>query len=153
MKTLFQRPDQLDEPLDVIVTVFNSPRYRTRWKLYEDFASRVEGLPGVRLWTVEVAFGRREFAITSKDNPRHLQLRTTAEIWHKERAQNLMLYRVVETYPGAKYIAFVDCDISFARHDWADSTRQRLQHYHVVQMWGEAYDLDADGHITQQHES
>ena len=153
MKTLFQRPDQLDEPLDVIVTVFNSPRFRNRWKLYEDFASRVEGLPSVRLWTVEVAFGRRAFAVTRPGHPRHLQLRTSAEIWHKERAQNLMLARVVAQYPEAKYIAFVDADISFARHDWADSARQRLQHYHVVQMWGEAYDLDADGHITQEHES
>lgn len=153
MKTLFQRPDQLDEPLDVIVTVFNSARFRNRWKLYEDFASRVENLPNVRLWTVEVAFGRRRFAITQPDNPRHLQLRTNSEIWHKERSQNLMVNRVVSAYPQSKYIAFIDGDVTFARHDWADSARHQLQHYDVVQLWGEAYDLDDNGNIVMAHRS
>lgn len=64
-----------------------------------------------------------------------------------------MLARVVTQEPEARYIAFVDADVTFSRADWADETRHALQHYAVVQMWGEAYDLDADGHILQSHDS
>jgi len=154
VKTLFQRPDKLDAPLDVIVTVFNSARYRSRWKHYEDFISMAERAgKAVRLWTVEVAFGDRAFAVTDRRNRRHLQLRTNSEIWHKERSQNLMLARVVTEHPDSAYIAFIDADITFARHDWADETRHALQHFSVVQMWQEAHDLDAAGNIIQQHAS
>lgn len=153
-RTMFQRPDYLSYPLDVIITVFNSARYRTRWKHYEDFVSHCN-LAGdaVRLWVVEVAFGDREFVITSPHNERHLQLRTTSELWHKERSQNLLVQRIVQRHPRARWFAFVDPDISFIRHDWADETRHALQHYDVVQMWEQAYDLDDKGNIIQEHRS
>jgi hypothetical protein len=152
--TLFQRPDRVAQPLDVILTVFNSARFRTRWKHYQDFVSMAERAgSAVRLWTVEVAFGERAFAVTEKGNPRHLQLRTNCEIWHKERSQNIMLSRVVTEHPDCKYIAFADADITFARHDWADETLHALQHHSVVQMWSEAYDLDANGNIIHSHKS
>ena len=41
-KHLFSRPDQIKEPLYVITSVFNAVRYRTRWKLYQDFVRMVE---------------------------------------------------------------------------------------------------------------
>lgn len=107
----------------------------------------------VRLWTAEIAFGDREFSITGLSNPRHLQLRTSHELWHKERSQNLLLQRVLSQHAEAEYIAFVDADISFIRHDWADETRHALQHYDVVQMWREAYDLDYHGNVIQKHVS
>src|ERR1043166_1797005 len=152
MKTLFQRPDRLKQPLDVLVPVFNSARYRNRWKHYEDFITMAERT-SVRLWTVEIAFGGREFAVTRNGNPRHLRLRTSSELWHKERSQNLLLQYALSQQPDIKYIAFVDPDITFIRHDWADETLHALQHYDVVQMWREAYDLDDNGHIIQQHRS
>lgn len=153
-RTMFQRPDYLSYPLDVIITVFNSARYRTRWKHYEDFVSHCNLVgDSVRLWVVEVAFGDREFVVTSPTNERHLQLRTDSELWHKERSQNLLVQRIVQRHPRARWFAFVDPDISFIRHDWADETRHALQHYDVVQMWKEGYDLDKDGHIIQEHRS
>lgn len=154
MQTMFQRPDYLNYPLDVIVTVFNSARYRTRWKHYEDFVSNCS-LAGdaIRLWVIEVAFGEREFVITSPNNERHLQIRTNSELWHKERTQNLLVQKIVQKHPRAKWFAFIDADVSFIRHDWADETRHALQHYKVVQMWNEAYDLDDRGHIVQEHQS
>jgi hypothetical protein len=157
MQTFFQRPDRLEQPLDVIIPVFNSARYRTRWKHYQDFVSMAErAANAVRIWTVEIAFGDRAFALNSQPstlNHRVLRLRTSAELWHKERSQNLLLQYLLSQQPDAEYIAFVDPDITFVRHDWADETRHALQHYDVVQMWREAYDLDPSGGVMHRHRS
>ena len=154
LATPFQRPDRITQPLDVILTVFNNARWRSRWKLYDDFLRHAQASgDAVRIWTVEVIFGKREAAVTSPANPRHLQLYTTSELWHKERSQNLLVQRVIQQYPNAEYFAFVDADVTFARPDWADETRHALQHFDVVQMWRDAYDLDAKGNIILQHKS
>lgn len=147
MLTLFSRPDQIEDPLHVITTVFNPSRYRNRWKLYQDFALRMQR-PDVRLYTAEVAFGDREFAIPAADNVFHF--RTQSEIWLKENALNLLVQRLP---PDWKYLAWVDADISFVRDDWANETLHALQHYKVVQMWAEAHDLDHNHNILQSFKS
>ena len=147
LKRLFSRPDRLHDPLYVVTTVFNSPRYRTRWKLYEDFALRVERA-GAILYTVEVAFGARDFAVTTSDNPHHVQLRTTHELWLKENALNLGVARLPSDW---KYVAWIDADVTFARNDWADETRHLLQHYAIIQMWSEAQDLTPEHTVHRRH--
>jgi len=76
--THFQRPDHVQAPLHVVTPLFNSARYRTRWKHYEDFAKRVEEAHAI-LHTVEVAFGNRSHL------PKHIghtvKLRTTHEMF------------------------------------------------------------------------
>jgi hypothetical protein len=146
MDTLFRRPDRIEEPLYVLTTVFNSARWRTRWKLYEDFARMVARIPRARLYTVEVAFGQRAFALRpevaqSREGDLLLQLRTCCELWHKERALNLLAQRLPH---HAKYLATIDADMDFVRDDWADETIHQLQHYHVVQMYSEWMSLSAD---------
>lgn len=138
--TMFQRPDRVCDPLYVITMISNPVRYRSRWRLYHDFAKRCAAA-GAVLYTCEVAFGHREFSITSPDEPRHLQLRTSSELWHKENALNLLLSRLPLDW---KYVAWVDADVSFARDDWANETLHQLQHHPVVQMFSEAQDLDPD---------
>jgi hypothetical protein len=91
----------------------------------------------------EVAFGGRPFEVTEPDNPHHLQLRTSVELWHKENALNLLIANAIRRYPEAKYFAWVDADVQFARPDWAQETLHQLQHYHVVQMWSMCQDLSA----------
>ena len=149
MKTFFQRPDRLHCPLYVITSVFNAARYKTRWKLYQDFAKMVAEA-GAILYTVEVAFGERDFAVTMPDNPRHLQLRTRSEFFLKENALNLLMARLPL---DAAYIAWIDADIKFVRADWANETLHQLQHYQVVQMWSEAEDLGPDYEGLQKHHS
>src|SRR5262249_6202674 len=73
------------------------------------------------------------------------RLRTNVEIWHKENALNLLISNAIRNYPEAKYFAWVDADVQFARPDWAQETLQQLQHFHVVQMWSMCQDLSA-GH-------
>jgi hypothetical protein len=148
-RTIFQRPDTLKETLYVITPVFNSTRYRTRWKHYEDFKIMVEA-SGAILYTVEVAFGNRDFAITEVNNPHHLQLRTDHELWYKENALKLILQRLPRDW---NKVAWVDCDITFVRHDWADETLHQLEHFDFVQMWSEAEDLDTNYESVRKHHS
>jgi hypothetical protein len=139
VKTLFQRPDRIQDPLYVVTMISNPARYRVRWKHFEDFAKRCAEA-GAILYPVEVAFGDREFVI---DHPNVIRLRTSHELWHKENAINLGIQRLPQ---DAKYIGCVDADVQWARADWADETVHALQHYDVVQMWSEAQDLDPDHH-------
>lgn len=138
MPTHFQRPDVLKDPLYVVTVISNQVRYRSRWKLYEDFAKRVAE-SGAILYTVEIAFGEREFV--EPCGPRYLKLRTTSELWHKENALNLLVSHLPLDW---KYVATVDADIAFARDDWANETLHQLQHYPIVQMFASAQDLDAN---------
>lgn len=122
----------------------NVERYRVRWKLFSDFARRVHHA-GALLYVVEVATGNREFAVTEPNNPRHLQLRSTSDIWHKEAALNaLVAARLPQSW---KYLCWADTDISWARDDWADEILQLLQRYAIVQPWSQALDLDAKHHV------
>src|SRR4051812_39160506 len=127
---MFERPDHVHEPLYVVTSVFNAIRYRSRWRLYQDFERMVEN-SGAILFTCEVAFGDRDFAVTQPDNPQHLQLRTATELWHKEKSLNLLVERLPSDWA---YVSFVDADVVFARGDWANETIHALQHYDVVQM-------------------
>ncbi len=138
--TFFQRPDKLHHPLYVVTPVFNSQRFRSRWRLYEDFARHVE-CAGAILYTVEIAFGNRDFVVTRSGHPRHLRLRTKSEMWLKEAAINLMVQRLPRNW---KYVAWIDADFHFARGDWADETLHKLQHYDMVQMYSSIQDLTPD---------
>jgi hypothetical protein len=139
LNTLFKRPDQVRDPLYVVTVVFNSQRYRSRWRLWQDFEKRCAEA-GAVLYTVEVAFGAREFAITSADNPRHVQLRTWSELWLKEAAVNIGVSRLP---PQAQWIAYVDADSRPVRDDWANETIHALQHHACVQMWSQYHCLDS----------
>ena len=152
MKSLFQRPDRLHYPLYVVTTVFNSPRFRSRLKLYQDFALHVERHGG-KLITVEVAFGDRDFAVTEPGRLDHVQLRTKHEIWHKERCMNLGVERLAAIDHNWFAVATIDADVQFVRPDWTNETLHRLQHFPVIQMWRTAHDLDAKHQITQKWES
>lgn len=148
MQTHFQRPDRIDNKLYVITVVYNSPRWRNRWKLYQDFAKRCDEA-GAVLYTCEVALGERAFAVTQTDNPRHLQLRTTSEIWFKENALNLIAARLPADW---KYVAWIDADITFSRDDWADECMHRLQHFPIIQMFSEAADVSDNYDIVARYQ-
>lgn len=129
-------PDRLH-----VVTMLSNPlRYRSRYANYWRFQKQIEDA-GAVLWTAEVALGDRPFEITERDNPHHLQLRTSHELWHKENSLNLLIQRLPA---DAKYVAWVDADISFVRPDWAQETMQLLQHYDFLQLFSTAQDLTHD---------
>jgi hypothetical protein len=143
VRTHFQRPDHLhhEGPLPVVTTLFNAARWRTRWKHYEDFARRVDQAGGL-LYTVEVAFGDRAFVL--EPGERIIQFRTDTELWLKENAINVGVQFVTADNPQWTKVAWVDADMRFARDDWADETKHRLEHYDIVQMWSQYVDVDAN---------
>ncbi len=137
----------IDGVLDVVTVVSNPVRYKTRYDLYKKFEKHVLD-SGARLTTVELAFGNREYQITQANNPRHVQLRTSHELWHKENMINIGIERLPLDW---KYVAWVDADITFVRPDWVQETLQQLQHYPIVQMFSEALDLGPDFRPFQTH--
>lgn len=105
---------------------------------------------GVKLITVEQAFGERQFMVTHHHNPMHLQVRTVEELWYKENMINLGI-RHATTLAKARgeevrEVAWIDADCRPAmpyRH-WFDETWHQLQHYQFVQMWETIQDLDVN---------
>jgi hypothetical protein len=142
--TFFQRPDRIADPLYVITPIFNPVRFRSRWKLYQDFETMCQH-SGVILYTAEVAFGDRRHAITQEDNPHHIQLRTKHELWLKENVINIAVARLPSNW---KYVAWIDSDTRFVRDDWANETIHRLQHYAAVQMWTQYQDLNYEQELV-----
>lgn len=145
----FQRPDRLHDPLYVVTPVFNAARFRSRWRLYADFKKMVAE-SGAILYTVEVAFGDRDFVVTTPDDPYSIQLRTNFELFIKENAINVAVGRLPL---GWKKVAWVDADVHFARYDWADETRHLLERYPVVQMWSQLHDLNAEHELVGTNKS
>jgi hypothetical protein len=125
------------DPLYVVTSVFNPLRFKSRVRLYKEFAKRTLDA-GAKLLTVEVAFGDRVYEVTEAGNPWHVQLRTNSELWLKENALNLGFQRLPHDW---RYAAWVDADIQFARPDWVEETKHQLQHAPVVQMFSTAHDM------------
>lgn len=142
--------DEFVKDFHVITMISNTPRYDSRWRLYKEFEERMRKA-GARLWTCEIAFGTRPFEITQSDNPQHLQLRTIDELWHKERALNLLVNRITEQFPQWKYVAWIDADVEFKSDNWIAETVHMLQHYDVVQMFQNAVDLGPNNEALALH--
>src|SRR5208282_5642845 len=100
------RKDVITDPLYVVAVISNPIRYLTRYELYHRFEKHMQD-SGVILYTVEMAYGDRAFAVTDANNPRHLQLRSNHELWHKENLINLGVARLPATW---KYLAWIDAD-------------------------------------------
>lgn len=146
---MFRRLDQVRHPLYVVSALFNPVRYRSRWKLFDDFVTHM-GQSGadVRLYTAEVAFGDREFAVPEREN--HFRWRTSSELWLKEAILNLLVQRLPADW---KYLAWIDADITFLRGDWANETLHQLQHYALLQPWTRALDLDPNNDVIRNFRS
>lgn len=147
-QTLFRRPDSVHSPLYVITPIFNSQRYRSRWRLYQDFEKHVID-SGAILITIEAAFGNRDFAITQSNNPNHIQVRIRDSLWVKESLINAAITRLPQDW---RYVAWIDADIHFIRNDWVGETIQQLQNYHIVQMFSEAQDLGPNFESILKHQ-
>lgn len=135
--------------LHVVTVVSNPLRYRSRIELYNRFQKRVVDA-GAKLYTVEVAFGDRDYTVTESNNPQHVQLRTIDEIWNKEQAINIGISKLPADW---EYVAWIDSDVNFAHPTWAAEAVHQLQHYEVIQMWSTAQDLRLDFTPYQTHQS
>ena len=132
----------------VIAVVSNPIRYESRWKLFKQFETHITKL-GAKLIIVEQAFGNREFQITERMNPMHVQVRTDHELWHKENMINIGKEFLSQYDPDWEYVAWIDGDVHFTRDDIILETAQQLQHYDIVQMFSNAIDLGPNFEFIQ----
>src|ERR1700733_7361313 len=105
-------------PLYVVCCYNNPLRFHRRLELHRKFQAYLAQFADVIPCVGELAYGERPFEVTEASNPYHLQLRTHEILWHKENVLNLLVQRI----PEAKYIAWVDADITFAGPNWASET-------------------------------
>lgn len=131
-----------------VITVLSNPvRYKRRYELYWRFKEMC-AQAGVKLITVEQAFGNRPFMVTEAGDPFALQVRSVEELWHKENMINLGIKHACAIAPGmhqvVREVAWVDADCRPAMpyRDWFEETWHQLQHYQFVQMWEYLIDLD-----------
>ncbi len=146
---MYVTPDRIDEPLYVVVPIFNAPRYKSRWKLYQRFAKYVVD-SGAILVTVEAAFGERQHAldgrapdgeaaeVTRGDRHIYVRVRTNHEMWIKENLINIGVRHLPADW---KYVAWIDGDIIFARPNWVGEIIHQLQHFKFLQLFSFAQDL------------
>jgi len=140
-KELHRVPADLDKFW--VVTVLSNPiRYKRRYELYWKFKEMCEHA-GVKLITVEQAFGNRQFMVTKAGDPFALQVRSVEELWHKENMINMGIKHAA-TIGDVREVAWVDADCRPTRtpRDWFEETWHQLQHYEFVQMWEYLLDLD-----------
>jgi len=134
--------------LYVITSVFNPQGYKSRIKLYRQFEEYIRGVNNVELYTVELAFQDKPFEVTQESNPRHLQLRSNSILWHKERLLNLVMRKLPSRW---NRVAWIDSDVMFARPTWAMDALRELDTHGVVQLFGQAADLNPSGEILKLH--
>lgn len=158
-------PDRVNEDLYVILPLFNQIRYQSRWKHYERFAKYVKDSGGI-LYSVEAAFGERTHAsrndkhegkevvdiVKGPYDSTHIRVHVRAddELWLKENLINIGISRLPA---HAKYIAWPDGDVIFARPNWVGETIHQLQHYKFVQMFSIAQDLSPSYEPIMTHRS
>jgi hypothetical protein len=133
--------------LHVVTAIANPLRWESRLRLYRQFEWHMLE-SGVQLTTVEVAYGDRPFACAGTPGVNHVGLRSRTMIWNKESALNAGIGRLPQDW---KYVAWVDADVIFRRHDWAAEMVEALQLYDVVQPWTHCYDLGPAGEHLQVH--
>jgi hypothetical protein len=129
--------------LDVIAVVSNPVEFSSRYRLFQEFCSRMRREPQIRLTAIEVQHGNKPFSTDAK-----LKYRTADEVWHKE---NMINVAVASLPADWEYMAWVDADIEFQRKDWVAETSRQLQHYDIVQLFSHAIDLGPNGEAFETH--
>lgn len=134
-----------DDFLYVIGVISNPMRFNIRYKLFNEFCERMNTCPKVKLITVELQQGKRDF-ITNAD----IQLRSNSELWEKENLINIACRFLPKTW---NYMAWIDTDIEFQNKNWVDETIEQLQLYSVIQLFQHCVDLGPKGETMNVHTS
>jgi hypothetical protein len=129
-----------------VIAVLNNPsRFKRRIQLFREFINRMKNY-NVNLCVVEIAYGDRNFETEELDVPIKVNLRSNTVLWHKENMINIGISRLPNDW---EYVAWIDTDIDFIRHDWVDETIHQLQFYSIVQLFEDAVDLGPDNEIMK----
>lgn len=134
----------------VVTSYFNPVRYKSRKKNHLKWL-RYWKRSGIEPWVVEVQLGIRPFEVTEKDNPRHLQLRSLNELWHKEAALNELVKRLPRDW---QVVVSSDNDVVSLQKGkkWLNDILHAHQSYEIVQGFQSALDLGPHGQTLHKHD-
>jgi hypothetical protein len=128
-----------------ITVIFNPAHSRSRVRLYHEFKKYME-FSGIKLLTVEVAFGERDFECTVPDDKWNMQFRSRHLIWLKENLVNLAMRHLDKIAPHWTKAAWIDADVKFTNVNWVKDAELALDHYDVIQLYSQA------GHLNSKNE-
>src|SRR6202034_2661321 len=116
-----------------ITCYFNPLGYRRRLTNFRVFRERLQ----VPLVAVELAYGPK-FELQEDDAEVLIQLHGKSVLWQKERLLNLAL----QSLPGScQKVAWLDCDIIFAKPQWIETADRLLDQCAIVQLFRQVYNL------------
>lgn len=132
---------KIEDKLHVIAVISNPCQYARRYILAREFIKRMEQEESVILYVVELAYWDQKYYITEKGNKRHLQLRGSTPLWHKENMINLGVKKLLPSTWRA--FAWIDADIEFESTTWASDALKVLNgSKDIIQLFSHAVDMD-----------
>jgi hypothetical protein len=142
IKSAITNNTEIEDKLHVVIVMSNPSNFATRYILTKEFIKRMKMEESqVELYIVELAYGKQPYYITEEKNPRHLQLRATSVMWHKENMINIAVQKLLPSTWQA--MAWIDADIEFENSSWASDTLRLLNgSYDVVQLFSHACDMN-----------
>ena len=117
----------MNQPLWAITSYFNPIGYARRLENYHVFRKFLKA----PLLTVEWS-PKGEFQLQKEDADILIQLSGGDVMWQKERLLNVALRNLPA---DCDIVAWLDCDIVFARTDWMMAAREKLEEYPAVQLF------------------
>jgi hypothetical protein len=127
-----------NETLYVISVISNPCNFESRYKLANDYIKRMRKFKQIKLYMVELVYGKQEYRI--KHEPT-IRLRTDSQpLWVKENLINIGIKHLPSDW---KYVAWIDADIEFNNPYWSTDTLKLLNGYKdILQLWETTYFLD-----------
>lgn len=152
VKRSIQHNQPLEENLHVVSVISNVMNFKTRTRLFREFALRMESEPNVLFYVVELCYPGQDFQLTKSTHPRHLQLRTETAIWAKESLFNVGVKKLL---PGDwKAVALIDGDVEMESPHWALDTLKLLNGYaDMVQCFSHCIDMNKEKLAINIHSS
>jgi len=124
--------------LSAITSFFNPAGYQSKLTNYRTFRKHMR-LP---LITVELSFTGR-FVLQAGDADVLVQLSGGDILWQKERLLNVALRHLPV---DCDFVAWLDCDVIFAEHDWPARACAALGEFRLVQPFSERCNLAQHAH-------
>ena len=142
-KNAIANNDPIDDVLHVVCVISNPAMFATRYILAKQFLYRLQFDSHIRVYVVELSYGKQQYYITDANDPRHLQLRGEHALWHKENMVNIGVKKLLPKQ--WKAMAWVDMDVEFENNTWALDTLKILNgHRDIVQLYSHCIDMDKD---------
>ncbi len=132
------------EPLYVILPYFNYCGFKRRQELFVQFVNEIASNKNTRIVVSELLGPAR---LPKLPVWRHLTFPVGNSLWLKENLINLAVP------DEARFIAWIDADITFLNRNWVQDTLEELELNDIVQMWRTAINLGPNGECIKTDKS